>query len=364
MIEKILTFDDFKANFAAVLGADYQHIPMPDTAQGLTLWGKLSGSMAYFYILYDADQIGDERIIGAKEFMRAGIEQIAGKNGLRHCVIINIPAGSSFGDNAAKMLDSAKEFAMMPMYDAYYAVRLTDGGVTAPAIQPPNMDSAQAKIAQAIGSMPLENKHPITLARPRTKRPYLLFGIIAANIILFILMELSGGSTDTLTLLRFGAAQSGLIFEQGQYWRLLTPIFLHIGLMHLAFNTGSLIIFASYAERYFGHWRFAVIYILSGAAGSLSMILINPGMVGAGASGSIFGAMGAVLAFMLIKRQNIEGLSAGMIAIVIASTFFMGFAAESFGGMPSVAHAAHGGGLVVGFLSGAVLALSLRDSSN
>lgn len=80
---------------------------------------------------------------------------------------------------------------------------------------------------------------------------------------MFLLLEMSGGSQNTDTLIRFGAKENSLLLA-GEWWRLVTPIVLHIGLVHLMFNTFALLSVGAAAERVFGSFRFLVIYISAG----------------------------------------------------------------------------------------------------
>lgn len=89
----------------------------------------------------------------------------------------------------------------------------------------------------------------------------------------------------------------------GQWWRLLTSVFLHFGLLHVAFNMLALYVNGLMAERIFGSVRYLVIYLVAGLAGSVASLLWHPVVNGAGASGAIFGILGALLAFF-VKREG------------------------------------------------------------
>ncbi|MCL2171204.1 MAG: rhomboid family intramembrane serine protease [Defluviitaleaceae bacterium] len=354
------TYDDFMVNFGNALGAEYQPIPLPAGAPPITIWARLAGGLAFFYILYNADKIGLAAV--AKNFAVGGISQIAEKNSLRHSVCIHIFAGDEITPEIGNLIDSTQDYMMAEHYDAHFGVRLTDGTISASSRQPADLDSAAAKIAMALGR-PISNAaaRRVGIATPIAARPYLCYAFMIVNILIFAIMEIYGSSNDIATLVRFGAIERGLVMTHGQYWRLLTPIFVHIGIMHLLFNLGSLLIFGTRAERYFGHVKFLIIYIITGVAGNIAMIATADQTVGAGASGSIFGAIGAILAFILVRRQNIENLNATTMAILILVTFFAGFAAGTAAGMPAIAHWAHFGGLTTGFGLGALLAGRPRE---
>ena len=184
------------------------------------------------------------------------------------------------------------------------------------------------------------------------RTPYVTWILLGANLILFLLTELLGGSTATDALVRLGAMEGQLI-ASGEYWRLFTAMFLHSGLIHLGFNLIGLLIFGQQLERLFGSVRFLAIYILAGLAGSVASyafnISVTPNSIGIGASGAVFGILGALVAFFIsnwntlgaMGRQTLTGLLA-----LAAINLGVGFV------MPGIDNFAHMGGLLGGFLLG------------
>jgi rhomboid protease GluP len=114
-------------------------------------------------------------------------------------------------------------------------------------------------------------------------------------------MTMAGGSTNPQVLLRFGAKVNSLIVA-GQIWRLVTPIFVHIGIVHLAFNTYAIYVFGMQIEHTFGSIRYLVLYMLSGIAGVVGSFCFSP-YPSAGASGAIFGLIGTEAAFFYRYRR-------------------------------------------------------------
>ena len=93
---------------------------------------------------------------------------------------------------------------------------------------------------------------PAPIAIPvRGGRPWVTYGLLAVNVVVWLAMTATGGSQDPQTLLRFGAKYGPLIYE-GEYWRLLTPMFLHIGFMHLLLNSYALFVLGMETELFFG----------------------------------------------------------------------------------------------------------------
>ncbi len=175
------------------------------------------------------------------------------------------------------------------------------------------------------------------------KQPIVTYIIMAICIILFILMELSGGSTNSQTLLKYGANLDVLV-KNGEYYRLFTCIFLHIGIMHLLCNMYSLYIIGREVENLFGKIKYIIIFILSGIFGSIMSLAFTHNTISAGASGAIFGLLGALLYFGMHYRTYLgEAIKESIIPIIVVN-LIIGFFAEG------IDLAAHIGGLVGGIL--------------
>ena len=175
------------------------------------------------------------------------------------------------------------------------------------------------------------------------KQPIVTYIIMAICIILFILMELSGGSTNSQTLLKYGANLDVLV-KNGEYYRLFTCIFLHIGIMHLLCNMYSLYIIGREVENLFGKIKYIIIFILSGIFGSKMSLAFTHNTISAGASGAIFGLLGALLYFGMHYRTYLgEAIKRSIIPIIVVN-LIIGFFAEG------IDLAAHIGGLVGGVL--------------
>jgi len=100
------------------------------------------------------------------------------------------------------------------------------------------------------------------------KKPIVTYGLIAVNLLVFIGMTLSGGSQNVVNLIAWGAKYNPLII-QGELWRLFTPMFIHIGLEHLALNLLTLYFLGVQLEQLFGKWRFLALYLISGVGGNI-----------------------------------------------------------------------------------------------
>lgn len=180
--------------------------------------------------------------------------------------------------------------------------------------------------------------------------------LITICFIVFIAMYIFGnGSLDTKTLLLFGANNRGLI-QAGQVWRLITSIFLHIGLIHLLTNMYALYIIGRQLEGFLGKTKFLIIFLVSGLLGSLLSAVMHDA-VSAGASGAIFGLLGSLLYFGYHYRLYLGSVLRSQIIPVILINLVVGFTLFS-----SIDNFAHIGGLIGGYLC--TMALGIPGKSN
>lgn len=184
---------------------------------------------------------------------------------------------------------------------------------------------------------------------------YIFLGVI---IVLYLLVELAGGSTQEEVLIRFGSNYGWRILLEGEIWRLFTSMFLHRGHLHLIFNAFALFAFGVEMERLYGPDRYLVVYILAGLYGSLaSFAFRGPVVSSVGASGAIFGIIGMNLAFFLLHREALGQLGRDRMRstlIIIAINLIFGFT------VPGIDNMAHLGGLLAGFALGYGLAPRYR----
>lgn len=172
---------------------------------------------------------------------------------------------------------------------------------------------------------------------------YIILGLIA---IFWVLLELSGGSTNKETLIEYGAKHSLYIAINGEWWRLFTSMFLHIGFMHLAFNGLALYYLGTSVEQMFGQVRFLAIYLIAGLVGSLASFAVGPvNAVSAGASGAIYGLFGALLYFGLRRRDLFFQTMGKDILVVLGINLVLSIL------VASIDLFAHVGGLVGGFFA-------------
>lgn len=223
------------------------------------------------------------------------------------------------------------------------------------------VDGETLRFARAI----LDRPHKFTIA------------LLVANLFVFLLMWQSSGLTSPAlwefpenVLLAYGAKLNSLINEQHQWWRFITPMFVHVNLPHLLVNMYSLWMVGPYVEKLYGSAKFVTFWVITGIAGVVaSYLTVRPGAAvgsigrflfkagdvpSAGASGALFGLVGVLFVFGIKFRHELpEGFKrafgTGMLPIILIN-LFIGYLGRGF-----IDNAAHLGGLI----SGSILALAV-----
>lgn len=167
---------------------------------------------------------------------------------------------------------------------------------------------------------------------------------------MFFLLEVKGGSTNTDTLLQYGAKYNPGMIEDNQWWRILSSMFIHIGFFHLLMNVMAIYYLGILVEKMYGRWRFLFIYLLSGIGGGLASFAFSVN-ISAGASGAIFGLFGALLFFGFIYREIFFQTLGSNVLLILAINLILGFVVQQ------IDMAAHIGGLVAGFIASAIIFL-------
>src|SRR5256714_7787089 len=146
--------------------------------------------------------------------------------------------------------------------------------------------------------------------------------LIGINVAVYLL-ELAGGGTVNGVGSRIfeKGALFGPLVAHGDWWRLITAAFLHYGPIHLGFNMFFLYWIGTPVEQYLGRARFLLVYLVSGLAGSAGALVLSPGAVTVGASGAIFGILGAALVLERQRSYVLGGSAMGLIVINLALGF-------------------------------------------
>ena len=234
--------------------------------------------------------------------------------------------------------------------------------------QPLTPDSAGSAPISPVSRTPVYDAYALPqgayypVEPPERPRVFVTWVLIAINLAVFVLMVIRGvGLMDPSidSLLKWGA-DFGPLTTHGQWWRMLTSTFVHVGILHIAMNMYILLVSGPFVERLYGNVGFAVLYLLSGLGGSLVSLAWHPMLVSAGASGAIFGVYGGLLAFLLMQRDSIEPGRVGK--ILTNAVVFIAYNLAYGAGKSNIDMGAHLGGIAAGFVVGCVLAQPLTAS--
>jgi rhomboid protease GluP len=203
---------------------------------------------------------------------------------------------------------------------------------------------------------PTQPVMPVPWAHPNASPAIVTQALFGTNVAVFVGMALAGISiTDPSSqdLIRWGA-DWGPRTLSGEWWRLLTSTFLHIGIVHIAFNMWCLWDLGSLCESLYGHWTFAAVYLISGVAASLTSVAWHPEGVSAGASGAIFGLAGSLIASFYLGEFSLPRIA--VTATLRSVVAFAGYNLILGGISRHTDNSAHIGGLVTGLVLGALIA--------
>lgn len=180
--------------------------------------------------------------------------------------------------------------------------------------------------------------------------PYVTAGLIAVNVVYFLVLALGGNPGNSAYMISRGADYAPYVFEEHQYWRLLTNMFMHFSFQHLAGNMIYLGIVGFTYEQVTGHLKFFLIYMLSGLGGSVVSCayhqITGQPVVSAGASGAVYGIIAIVIYLSWIARKRTGmGRLYQRLGIMLVFLFYSNFINGR-----GVDVAAHIGGLAFGLL--------------
>ena len=188
----------------------------------------------------------------------------------------------------------------------------------------------------------------------QSKVPYVTYFFILVNVIFFLVPHLFGFDTYQSIINQF--CVHGPSIRAGQYYRLLTGVILHGSIMHLLLNCYCLYVLGSQIESFLGKVKYFVIYLFSGIIGSLFSIIFGGSVASIGASGAIFGLMGALLYFGYFYRVYLGNVVKSQIIPMILLNLGVGFLVSG------IDNAAHIGGLIAGLL--VTMALGVKDKTS
>ena len=286
---------------------------------------KARGAYYFFAIfIFDTSPSEDKK----DAFIASQVQKIMGKKYLK-CISVDLSTGT---------------------VNKYFKTPLSDFGITKTAIDiltkgvPEEME--QAEIYDIVNRKQKEYKIEF-----KVKTPVITYTLIGINIIvgaLIYLYSTTSGISYSQLLLDFGAKVNFNILT-GEYWRFVTPVFLHANMVHLLVNCYSLYVIGVSVEKIFGRFRFITVYFIAGILGNILSFMFSPNN-GVGASGAIFGLLGTLLYFGLEKPTLFRVYFGRNIMMTLVINLAYGFSNKG------IDNFAHIGGLIGGFLASGIVA--------
>ena len=184
------------------------------------------------------------------------------------------------------------------------------------------------------------------------KKAYVNGLLIALNVLFFLYLEITDSSEDAYFMYTKGAMFAPAVLEDGEYYRLLTAMFMHFGIRHIMNNMLVLFVIGDNLERALGHVKYLIFYLLCGIGSNwVSMMAHSTDTmtVSAGASGAIFGVVGGLLYVVTANRGQLEDLNTRQLVIMIFFSLYLGYTST---GVDNIAHLS---GLVIGFVLAIIL---------
>ena len=347
-------FPDFMAQLTnTLLSQGFQYGQNADGSASAATYIRQDGGVLYAAVLWDADALGAESLSLREAHMQKELAAYGGHIGCRSTIFFSIAAHRAPSPWLDARLQTAEPFYGQPMYTLAYDVDFAGRQLRFHPDAPASLAGMDVTLSNILHGAVPEAYKPAPDIPPRLSNEWLVYLILVINACILTLMELRGGSENIDALLQFGALQRELVIHGHEWHRLFTAFFIHIGIPHFLHNGLSLFIFGSRVERHFGRARFLVVYMLAGLAGNAAQLMMTDA-ISAGASGAIYGLMGATLAITQTVRKSVDGLPFFVMLLFMATGLAQGFVT------PGIGNAAHVGGVIAGYVVGLGFCLSDR----
>lgn len=301
-------------------------------------YSKMDGSLMYMVNIYDCD-CKNLDIAGYRKRLSESTIAFAEENHVNGVAVFEI-----FTDSDGSFEINETENGEVIFIE--YFVNLTEKSIRLRKNQPTNEQNINDIIKFALEGKVFELPK-IEFTKDRGKITRLSYSLITLNILLFLVSRLILASYKTDLLIEFGALNRNTFFEQFQIYRVITYMFIHGGFAHISNNIFWLFIIGSAAEKTFGSKYYLLIYFMSGiAAGLVTIIFQDVAIIGA--SGALFGLIGAMMVYSYINKRTNFGFNFMLLLMISIVSLLSGFFFESVGNLGHITGLV--AGLTIGYL--------------
>lgn len=355
-----------KEGFSPIKDKDGQRIQY----EGMKIVQKVMDDKLIIVELLDADRMSEENIRRKLEIAGKNLAQMGGTTVIAFQVFV---FDSMPDENKLQLIrDGQMEDVYIRKYLPCLTIDLANNKVNKLFNLPIKVDGVEEVLSLALNmdddqSLWVDSNESIVLETAREtnyrtpgfleKVPILTYGLIAINVLVWLVMNIyalvKGVQVQSLFTL-FGAKENYLILN-GEYWRFITPIFLHADIEHLVMNCLSLFVFGRIVEGMYGRKKFAFIYLTAGIMGSIASFMFSPSSA-VGASGAIFGLMGALLYFSFESPELFKRYFGNSLILMVVINLVYGFI------RPGIDNYGHIGGLVGGFLASGIVKIRKKPT--
>ena len=309
-------------------------------------FSKMDGATFYGVFIFN----GSSNVAAAIENIKKTQSHLI--DSVKNFIILSIIIAEKIDDEVKLLLENSQSFYDQKIYEIFWVVSLKEHKLIVSKKQPDKILNIHKLIRESFKSDSNSSDgiiknfiNPVQSKRQNKWSMSILLICINAVILIATLFNDSGSYNP---IIQFGAIHPGLIIEQHQYYRLFTSMFLHIGWMHFAYNALSLYIFGSRIESHLSKMKFLIIYFASGIVASIFSVLLT-NSIALGASGAVFGLIGASASYAKVTGKSLEGLNFYIIIIFIILGMGTGMLETN------VDSWAHFGGLIAGVLLGLIM---------
>lgn len=333
-----------------------------------------SSSVLYVVIIFNMNILSIEELYKISVNYTRLFDNIRKNDNFKNVIITNILLTENYNDKVNYIIENLKPFESNTINNIFWGVQLDIKKIIINENNPTKIINIKDIILECLNLMDEQSinysyeksinhltelglEEQVNKIKEKTSKNTLTIGLILINFIMLFVLEFNGGFYNLDTLIKFGALVPDRVINNKEYYRLFLTATLHSGFTHLLSNSISLYIFGSRVERFYGEKNFFVIYLFSIFTSSIFSIIFTNN-VSVGASGAIFGTIGALGVMTKVFNNDIEGFDFYSIFIYVIISILLGFEDKN------IDNFGHLGGLIGGILISLIICYFMKKDNN